>query len=185
MNRTLTAILIGGLAAGVLDILYAFVVYGPLSYGLSPVGVLQSVAAGWIGREAAQTGGAGTAALGAATHFGIALVMAAVYVIAARSMSVLTRAPIVWGVVYGLILYVTMNYIVVPLSSAGAGGHFPAGAGEAMTRLSESFSMIRPRYDANYPWMIPGTVLTHTVLVGVPIALAARRFGPPRIDIAS
>ena len=43
MIRIALAILLGGLVAGVLDILYAFIVYGPLSYGVhararAPVG---------------------------------------------------------------------------------------------------------------------------------------------------
>ena len=178
MSWALKAVLLGGLAAGALDIVYAFVVYGPLSYAISPVQVLQSVAAGWIGREAAQAGGASTATLGAVTHFGIATVMAWVYVAAAGRVSALLRSPILWGLVYGLILYVAMNYVVAPLSSAGANGYFAASLGQVAERLSESFSMVRPRYDAAYPWMIPGTIFTHTVLVGLPIALIAKRFAP-------
>jgi hypothetical protein len=174
--RILWGILLGGLAAGGLDIAYAFVVYGPLSYGVSPQQVLQSVAAGWIGREASRAGGWDTAMLGLGSHFLIAALMAAVYVLAAQSMKALTTRAILWGLLYGLVLYVAMNYVVVPLSAAGANGHFAASVSEATSRLSEAFSEIRPRYDANYPWLIPGTILTHTVLVGLPIALIAKRF---------
>lgn len=173
--RGLVAILLGGVCAGVLDILYAFVVYGPLSYELSPEQVLQSVAAGWIGREASRAGGMETAALGLATHFLIATLMAAVFVLAASRMSLLSKRPVFWGLVYGLGLYVVMNYVAVPLSAA-ATGHFPSGLSEAVERLQTAFSSLRPRYDASHPWMIPGTIFTHTVLVGVPIALIARRF---------
>jgi hypothetical protein len=176
--RILWGILLGGLLAGVFDIVYAFVVYGPLSYGVTPQQVLQSVAAGWMGRDASRAGGWDTAALGLGSHFLIATLMAAVYVLAAQSVKALTKSWIVWGFTYGLILYVAMNYVVVPLSAAGANGHFAADLSEAMSRLQESFSDVRPRYDANYPWMIPGTILTHTVLVGLPIAWAAQRFAP-------
>lgn len=175
MNRIVTTMLLGGLAAGVLDIVYAFIVYGPLSYGLSPLQVLQSVAGGWIGRETSSAGGWHTAGIGLATHFGIAILMALVFVLIAARAKTLTDRPILWGLLYGLVLYVVMNYVVVPLSAA-ASGHFPAGAGEALQRLQESFSTVRPRYDADFPWMIPATVFTHTVLVGVPIALIAKRF---------
>ncbi|MGQ0531685.1 MAG: hypothetical protein ACT4OF_03215 [Caulobacteraceae bacterium] len=174
--RILWGILLGGLIAGALDIVYAFVVYGPLSYGASPERVLQSVAAGWIGREASQAGGWNTALLGLGAHFLIATLMAAIYVLAAQSFKALTKSPILWGFIYGLVLYVAMNYVVVPLSAAGANEHFAANFGEAMARLQEAFSAIRPRYDADYPWMIPGTIFTHTVLVGIPIALVAKRF---------
>jgi uncharacterized membrane protein YagU involved in acid resistance len=168
------AILLGGLAAGALDILYAFVVYGPLSYGISPERILQSVAAGWIGRDASRAGGMETAALGLASHFMLATIMAAVYVLLATRVSALTKQALLWGFVYGLILYVTMNYVVVPLSAA-ATGHF-ATAAEIGSRLQESFSEVRGGGGGDYPWLIWGTILTHTLLVGIPIALIAKRF---------
>jgi uncharacterized membrane protein YagU involved in acid resistance len=174
--RILWGILLGGLAAGALDIIYAFVVYGPLSYGLTPQQVFQSVAAGWIGREASRAGGMETALLGLGTHFLIATLMAAVYVLAAQSFKALTKGAILWGFVYGLILYVAMNYVVVPLSAA-ATGEFASSLAEVSSRLQSSFSEIRGGADA-YPWMLWGTILTHTVLVGVPIALTAKRFAP-------
>jgi len=52
----LRAILVGGVVAGVLDICYAFVVYGPLSYQMTPVQILHSVASGWVGHDAADAG---------------------------------------------------------------------------------------------------------------------------------
>lgn len=176
--RILWAILLGGLIAGALDIVYAFVVYGPLSYGLTPQEVLQSVASGWIGRDASRAGGVDTAVLGLGSHFLIATLMAAVYMLTAQSFSALTSKAVLWGFIYGLILYVAMNYVVAPLSAAGGDGHFAASLGEIGSRLQASFSDIRPRWDANYPWMIPGTIFTHTVLVGIPIALVAKRFAP-------
>ncbi len=127
------AILLGGLAAGALDIIYAFVVYGPLSYGMTPEGVLQSVAAGWIGRQASSAGGVETAVLGLGTHFFLATIMAAMY---------------------------------VPFATPEEFG----------PRLQESFSQVRGGGGDQYPWMLAGTIFTHTVLVGLPIALVAKRF---------
>lgn len=176
--RILWGILLGGLLAGAFDIIYAFVVYGPLSYGVTPQQVLQSVAAGWIGRDASRAGGWDTASLGLASHFLIATLMAAVYVLAAQSWRALTKSWVLWGFVYGLILYVAMNYVVVPLSHAGANDGFAASIGEVSRRLQDSFGDWRPRYDPNYPWMIAGTIFTHTVLVALPIAWAAQRFAP-------
>lgn len=172
--KLVQAIVFGALAAGTLDILYAFIVFGPLSYGLSPEQVLQSVAAGWVGREVARTGGMETAMLGLGTHFMIATIMAAVYVLAAARIAALTKHALLWGLVYGLVLYVAMNYIVVPLS-ASAAGRF-AGASEILSRLQGSFSEVRGGGGEAYPWMIWGNILTHTVLVGLPISLMARRF---------
>lgn len=167
-----SAIVQGGLAGGTLDILYAFVVYGPLTLGLRPMQVLQSVAGGWMGRDASMAGGVPTALLGLVTHFGIATAMAAIYVLAARRFSCLIARPVLWGLAYGVILYVGMNYVVAPLSAAHATGHFPAGAGEIAARLRDAFSAVRP--NGNAPLLL-GTIFTHTVFVGLPIALIARR----------
>ncbi|MEZ5961564.1 MAG: hypothetical protein R3C30_14240 [Hyphomonadaceae bacterium] len=173
--RIVGGILLAGAVAGVLDIIYAIVVYGPLSYGVPAERVLQSVAAGWIGRDAAQAGGWTTAGLGLASHFMLATIMAAVFFFGALRLRWLTSKALLWGVLYGLILYVVMNYIVVPLSAAGANEHFALSFSEASERLRQSFSEIRPRNDPNYPWLLAGTLFTHTVLVGVPIALIAKR----------
>lgn len=91
MGKKLAAIALGGLVAGVLDILYAFIVYGPLSYGVTPLQVLQSVAAGWIGRDAARAGGWESGLLGLGSHFLIAILMAAIFVLAASIFSALTK----------------------------------------------------------------------------------------------
>jgi hypothetical protein len=174
MNK-LMAILIGGAIAAVLDILYAFIVYGPLSYGISPMNVLHSVAAGLIGRDAARAGEWNTALLGLGLHFLIALTMAAVFVTLASVFRFMTKQAVIWGLIYGLILYVAMNYVVVPLSAAGANGHFASSLAEASTRLQESFSEVRGGGGEQYPWLLWGTILTHTLLVGLPIALVAQR----------
>jgi len=173
--KIIWAILLGGLAAGALDILYAFVAYGPLSYGVTPEQVLQSVAAGLIGRDASRAGGVETAALGLGLHMLIATLMAAAYVLPATRFAVLTRQAVLCGLVYGFFLYVAMNYVVVPLSAAGANGHF-ATASEIGPRLQAAFSEVRGGGGGDYPWLIWGTIFTHTVLVGLSISLLAKRF---------
>lgn len=182
MGRVLSAILIGGLVAGALDIAYAFFIYGDLSYGMSPIQVLQSVAAGWIGREPAMAGGISTAVLGAITHFGIAIVMAAVFVLAAQLSSSLRKSALLWGALYGLVLYVAMNYVIAPLSAADAAGQLATTSAEASERLTRAFSSLRPS-DPDHPWMLAATIFTHVVLVGIPIALIAASFNRGRIDV--
>ena len=172
MNRLTLAAIAGGGIAGVLDILYAFVVYGPLTFGLSPMQVLQSVAAGWIGRDAARAGGWTTASIGLATHFMIATVMAAVFVLAASRFKLLTANAVVAGLAYGLVLYVVMNYVVLALAATHPSHQFAATLTEAVERLRQAFSEPSPRD----PWLLAGTILTHTAFVGLPIALVARHF---------
>ncbi len=167
----LRAILVGGVVAGVLDICYAFVVYGPLSYQMTPVQILHSVASGWVGHDAADAGGAMMALLGLATHFMMTITMAAVFVFGAQRWPALKGNAVRSGLLYGLGLYVIMNYVVVPLSAAHASQHFAASLQEVSSRLQASFSALRPRD----PWQLLGTVFTHTVFVGLPIALVNKR----------
>jgi uncharacterized membrane protein YagU involved in acid resistance len=169
--KLLKTILVGGLIAGALDIAYAFIVYGPLSYQMSPVAVLHSVASGWLGSAAANAGGTLTALLGLATHFMIATVMAAVFVLAAAQWSTLKRHPVLWGLLYGFGLYVIMSYIVTPLSAAHRSQHFAANAQEMMSRLQVSFGSIRPKDR----WQLLGTLFTHMVFVGLAISMVNSR----------
>ena len=168
--KLLLAILLGGLAAGVLDITYAFVVYGPMSYQLSPMHVLQSVDAGWIGREAANAGGWTTAIAGLATHFMLATIIAAIFVLAAARLPMLTTNAWFWGLFYGLIVYVMMNFVVAPLSAARA-GHFASSLPEVMERLHTAFFAERK----TVAMQTLGTIFTHTAFVGIPIALINKR----------
>jgi hypothetical protein len=139
-------VLIAGLIAGVLDITAAFVVYGRL--GATPAGILRSVARGLIGARAA-SGGLATAALGLALHFVIACGAAAVYYAASRRWSGLNRRPVVSGLAYGVVVWLVMNYVVVPLSAIG-----------------------------RWPTLTPLAAIiigVHMVCVGLPIALVVSR----------
>lgn len=119
------ALLIGTLIVGVLDILDAFIFFG--LRGAGPIGILQSIASGVLGRAAYQ-GGMRTAALGLLLHFVIAFGVVATYLAATRLIPALNRRPWVYGMLYGLVVYAVMNLVVVPLSAAalGAGPTLPA-----------------------------------------------------------
>jgi hypothetical protein len=119
------AIGLGGLVVGTLDILDAFVFFW-MRFGVRPTRILQSIAAGLVGREAAVAGGMATAALGLALHFVIALGVVAVAVFAARQAPAIARRPFITGPIYGLIVYVVMNYVVIPLSAVPGTGGVPA-----------------------------------------------------------
>jgi hypothetical protein len=71
-----------------------------------------------------------------------------VFLYASRRFPVLVRAPIVSGLMYGVAVYVVMNYIVVPLSAAATG------------RFS-------------WPVFVNG-MLIHMLGVGLPASLLAR-----------
>jgi uncharacterized membrane protein YagU involved in acid resistance len=143
------AILVGGLAAGILDLAYAVVMYG-FRRGVSPVRIFQSIASGLLGADAYE-GGAGTAALGIGLHFLIAFVAAAVFVLASRRLPSLIQKPILWGTLHGMAVYLFMNFVVLPLSAfPGKISHPPAALAMGLAG--------------------------HIVCVGLPISLAARRF---------
>ncbi|TNE66113.1 MAG: hypothetical protein EP335_03925 [Alphaproteobacteria bacterium] len=108
-------ILIGGLAAGVLDIAYAIGVWA--LRGVPAERILQSVATGIFGK-AAYEGGATTAAWGLVFHFALTTIMATVFVLAYDRLSFLQKRTMLWGLAYGFALYFVMNYGVVPLSAA-------------------------------------------------------------------
>lgn len=114
---TLSRLVAAGLAGGAVDFVYASGM--ALSNGHPVTRPWQVVASGWLGRGAAE-GGAGVITLGVATHFGIALVMAAAYALAARRLGIVVRRPMATAPVYGLILYAGMNLVVLPLRWPGA-----------------------------------------------------------------
>lgn len=147
MNKAWRLVLTGGVVAGTFDIVYACVFWA-IKRGVSPQRILQRVASGWLG-EASMTGGVATAALGLATHFFIASSMSVTYYLVARRWPALWERPVAYGTAYGLLLYGIMNYVVVPLSAAGPSSKDPLWVG-----LS---------------------IAVHMVLIGLPIALFARR----------
>lgn len=109
------AIFWAGLIAGTLDITGACVVAW-VRAGVAPIRVLQSVASGLYG-SASFTGGAKTAVVGVILHFIIATTAAAVYYLASRRIGFLINRTIIAGVLYGVVVYLFMNFVVLPLSA--------------------------------------------------------------------
>jgi hypothetical protein len=142
-------ILAGGAIAGLLDIIFAFVFYG-LTRGLTLVRILQSVASGLLGSKAFE-GGVGSAALGAFFQLFIPTVAAAVYFGFDRMFSFVRKNPVVCGILYGVVIYLFMNFVVLPLSAIPFKVRLPIAV------------------------VIPG-LLAHMFIIGLPIALAIRRF---------
>jgi hypothetical protein len=136
------------LLVGTLDISYA-ILFSYFRSGTSPTRVLQSVASGALGR-AAFDGGTPTAAMGLGFHFFIAFTITAIFFAAASRQPALVRRPVLAGTLYGIGVYLVMNFIVIPLSRIG------------------------PRPLPAAVVMVTG-VLVHMFMIGTPIALGARR----------
>ena len=114
------AILYGGLTVGTLDLIDAFVFFGVRS-GAKPMPILHSIAAGFVGRDAARSGGMTTAMLGLFAHFLVAFCIVTVYVLASRVLPVLRKQWVLYGIAYGFAAYLVMTWFVVPMSNAGNG----------------------------------------------------------------
>lgn len=115
---TVRAILYGGLTVGTLDLLDAFIFFGMRS-GAAPMGILHSIAAGFVGRDAARAGGVPTAILGVFSHYLVAFSIVATYVLISRAAPLLRKQWVVSGIVFGVIAYFVMTWFVVPMSNAG------------------------------------------------------------------
>ena len=115
-KRQFPAILVGGLAAGVLDLVYAIAVYSPEK----PILVPQFIASGVLGLTAL-SGGSQTALLGIALHFLIAFGAASVYYLASRKFTIMVRQAYLCGLIYGALVYGFMHLVVVPLSATPKG----------------------------------------------------------------
>jgi len=148
-NTTLKAILFGGAIAGVLDITDAIVM--TLVAGGSPGRMLQYIASGLLGPSSFD-GGTATMMLGLLCHFTIAFGAATVYVLASGRLPVLLERPIVCGLLFGIAVHLVMQNVIVPTS------------------------LVRVRTTSAPWWSIANQYLIHMLGVGLPIALAARRW---------
>jgi hypothetical protein len=133
------------LVAGTLDILSAFV-WTWLAGG-NPARVLPSVASGPFGDAIRDS--ALAAPLGLAVHFAIMLVMVSAYVVVAARAPAMNRYWALAGVFYGLALWLIMYWIVLPLR----------------------FGAPHP----SEPAAIARQLVSHVLLVGIPIAWIASR----------
>jgi uncharacterized membrane protein YagU involved in acid resistance len=136
----------GGIVVGSLDITYAILFWW--FRGVAPTRVFQSVAAGVLGRDSFNLG-MKSALLGAALHYFIAFSIVIVYYLASKWLPILIDHAVICGIVYGIGVYIVMNYVVIPLSNAA-----------------------RPK-TFNLLW-VSLSVIVHMFLIGLPAAFFAR-----------
>jgi hypothetical protein len=144
------AMLRGGLLAGFLDGLDAVAYFG-IAAGVKPAGIFRYIAGGLIGLPAARAGGWDVVALGVLLHFLIAMGAAASYCAASLWLSDLVRRPLLWGPVFGVAVYLFMDFVVVPLSLLPRQGHWSSTA------------------------VFVNEIIIHAMGVGLPIAWFAAR----------
>lgn len=142
-------LLIGGTVfVGTLDLVFACG-YWRLLHGVPPTRIIQVIASGVLGRRSFDEGGA-SVLLGLFLQYAISFVMVwAYYAVSGWVPALIRRGIWIYGVLYGLWLYVAMNDIVVPLSAAMKGSTIAS-------------------------WVV-GSILESALLIGPPIAWIARR----------
>jgi len=143
-SRAFRAIASASLIAGILDITSAFVI-AELK-GTGSIRMLQGIAGGLLGPRSFE-GGMATAGLGLAIHFLIAFTAASVFYAASRKLTFLTQHAVTSGLLYGIAVYLSMYWIVVPLAFVNA-------------RHSVSRDVT--------------AVIIHMLLIGLPISLIVR-----------
>lgn len=146
-RSALLAISVGGLTAGALDLTQACILFG--------AHVPLVIAAGLLGPQVIERGGAGFYILGILLHFFIAFSATAIYYAVSRRLHFLVEHPLVCGLFFGMAVEDFMNLIVLPLSALHAKGPY---------ELHE---------------LILGVVV-HMVVVGLPISYSVRRFAGER-----
>jgi hypothetical protein len=116
--RVLRAILAGGFIAGTVDIGAA-----ALINMIDPRIILRFIAGGVLGKAALQ-GGAAAEWLGLFLQWGMSLVIAAIFTLAALRLRWLTAWPVLAGLAYGVVVFAVMNYVVIYFSAWHRINHF-------------------------------------------------------------
>jgi len=147
-------VLLAGGTVAIADMTFATVVWVGVFQRATVLQIFQSVATGVLGRQAFQ-GGWVTAALGLLLHTAVALGWTLVFLAAKARWSRLrrwlcdARTALIVGLVYGALVWLAMDFVVLPLSRA----------------------RVTPPGSAWFWIQLAG----HPVVVGVPIALLVGR----------
>ncbi|HUE42470.1 MAG TPA: hypothetical protein VMP12_02850 [Candidatus Sulfotelmatobacter sp.] len=144
MANPTVAVLVGGGTAAFLDGLTATVDFG--MRGVSFTRLWQGVASGALGPSSFQHGAA-TAVLGLFFHTLIAMTAALVFNLAASYVPALFAHFIFAGVAYGIVVYLFMTFVVIPLS-------------------------VLPHRPVTFAGSIK-PIIVHMICVGLPISIAA------------
>lgn len=111
-------VLLGGLLVALGDMSFAATLWFGWD-GPGMVRLFQTIAVGVLG-PASFDGGLQSAALGAVLHVFMATMFVLIYVLVARRHRGLLARPLGYGLPYGVVLYLAMNFVVLPLSRVNA-----------------------------------------------------------------
>lgn len=143
-GRSWATIFMAGGTAGAIDFLYASTMM--MMAGQPASRAWMGVAAALFGKNMVIEIGVPMAAVGAALHFLITISAAAIFYVAATRQPLLLKHRLASAIVFGLLFFLAMNYVIVPLSLIG-----------------------RPIYVGAS--RIARELLTHIIVIGLPISL--------------
>ena len=149
------AIALGIAICGTLDITDAIVFYR-LRSGVTATRLLQNIASVPLGRGAFN-GGWPMAGVGLLIHYAIATFWVCLFVLLAQRIAWMFRNAVLAGLLYGLVVYVCMNFVVLPLFRRPPTIHFDI--------------------------VLANAVLALVLFIGLPIALINRSFAPLPITL--
>jgi hypothetical protein len=141
---------LAALVVGTLDISEVLIV--SWLKGGAPLKIFQGIASGIYGKASFE-GGTRTMVIGFLLHYFIATCVVAVYFLASRKLAFLNRYPVLTGAIYGVGVYLFMNFVVLRLAG--------------MTPKFTTFSVVNQLF-------------CHIVLIGITTGLFARgQYTPP------
>jgi uncharacterized membrane protein YagU involved in acid resistance len=120
MNRFTKAVLITTLIAGTLDIIAAHV-HWTINAGSFPDKMFLGIASGAVGRKTAFSGGAGMYLLGFFIHYFISFSFTLLFFLVYPAFAKVSYNKYINAAVYGLFVWLTMNFVVLPLTALPQG----------------------------------------------------------------
>jgi len=149
-NSFLRLSVVGGLITGALHvIIQAFGMFVLIVKASTFMVGMQYVASGLLG-DAAYAGGFATALLGFILEFVMTIIIAGIFIFSASRIPLLQKNAIVGSLLYGIGVFIVMNFVVLPLSGA----------------------QILPPPPT---WFLIEIVLEHILLIGLPLGILVRR----------
>jgi hypothetical protein len=109
------AIVLAGVAAGTVDIGAAALINAK-----GPDYIARVIAGGLLGPGAIKNGGLAISAVGVLVQWGLSIIIAAIYVLASLPAPVLRRWWIAAGVLFGIPVFLVMEFVVLPFSALHA-----------------------------------------------------------------
>ncbi len=144
-----------GLVAGTLDISYNLI-YNAFRH-ITPSMVFRFIASGLVGVPSVEhMSAAAGVALGVILHYCIAMSWTVIFYAASRKIAFLWRRPVVSGLLYGCVVFLVMNFVVIPLSNVPHPKH----------------------HLTMFVWVV-NVIVPLLFCIGLTISLLMRKYAPP------